>query len=245
MLVDDEQEALDLLGFFLAKYEQFKVVAKASNVDKAIQLLKETDPDLVLLDIQMPDKDGFQFIEEMNGLGFNPGVIFVTAFENYAIKALRNSAFDYILKPVKFDELLIAIERFTEKRGNQNDVQYAKLLSILKQSSPGKVKLNTRSGYILLSPEEIVHCKADGNYTHIQLLSEKIEIVAQNLGSIEKILEKHRFFRVSRSYLINLDYLSRVNRKTSTCSLEFNGREVQINTPAQKIRLLENYFNQN
>ena len=97
----------------------------------------------------------------------------------------------------------------------------------------------------MLSPEEIVYCKADGNYTHIQLLSEKIEIVAQNLGSIEKILEKHSFFRVSRSYLINLDFLTRVNRKTTTCNLEFNGKNIQIKTPTQKIRLLENYFNQN
>ncbi len=115
-------------------------------------------------------------------------------------------------------------------------------LNLSKFVLMGKVKLNTRSGYMLIQPLDVVYCEADGNYTHIQLSSGNRELTTQNLGSIEGLLKAGAFFRVSRSYLVNLKYLARVDRKNSLCILEYNGDTYSVKIPAQKIRLLEANF---
>lgn len=242
LIVDDEPEARELLKFILQEKNGLMVTGMASGVEEALTLFKQEKPDLVLLDIQMPGKDGFEFIDQLKQSGQEPGVIFVTAFDHYAIQAIRNSVFDYIMKPVKQDELFSAISRFSERKrkGEQSDL--ADLIEVLKGKGTGKIKLNTRSGYILIHPEEVVFCKADGNYTHIQLTGGNNEITTQNLGSIEEILKPGAFFRVSRSYLVNLKYLTRVDRKNSHCILEYDGDTYPVKIPAQKIRLLEANF---
>jgi len=242
VLVDDEPEARELLSYMLAGHKGVSVVGTAGNVDEALKLVLRETPHLVLLDIQMPEKDGFHFIEQVHNSGADPGIIFVTAYEHYAIQAIRNSVFDYILKPVHQDELEGAIERFREKGKKVQEKDLQKLVNALRDGSPTRIKLNTRSGYVLIDPSEIVYCKADGNYTHIQLTRGSREITTQNLGAIEEILNGNSFFRASRSYLLNLRYISRVDRKSSHCLLEYPGSSWSIKIPAQKIRLLESTF---
>ena len=242
LIVDDEPEARELLKYMLQDQEGLKVVAMAGNVDEAITLLNSERPHIVFLDIQMPEKDGFQFIEKVSRSGLDPGIIFVTAFDNYAIQAIRNSVFDYILKPVQMDELVRAIERYRAREGSAPIQDLNRLIEIMKENSPVKIKLNTRSGYILINPLEVVFCKADGNYTHIQLLNGNQELTTQNLGSIEEILNEGSFFRVSRSYVVNLKFLSRVDRRSASCTLEYNGETYSIKIPLQKIKILEASF---
>lgn len=242
LIVDDEPEARELLKYILQEREGIVVSALAGSVDEGISLLKEEEAHLVLLDIQMPGKDGFDFIKQLKQSGLDPGVIFVTAFDHYAIQAIRNSVFDYIMKPVKQDELFSAIDRFRERKERGGSSNLAELIEALKGQGTGKVKLNTRSGYMLIHPHEVVYCEADGNYTHIQLSGGNRETTTQNLGSIEALLKPGAFFRVSRSYLVNLKYLSRVDRKNSHCILEYNGATYPVKIPAQKIRLLEANF---
>jgi two-component system LytT family response regulator len=242
LIVDDEPEARELLKFILQEKEGLTVVGMAANVDEALKLYREYRPDLVFLDIQMPEKDGFQFISALENDASVPGIIFVTAFDNYAIQAIRNSVFDYIMKPVRQDELLFSVDRFRAMNNRVRGQDLGKLIEILKHKEPGKVKLNTRSGYILIHPSEVVYCKADGNYTHIQLSRGNFELTTQNLGSIEDLLRSGTFFRVSRSYLVNLRYLSRVDRKSNLCILEFQGESISIKIPSQKIKLLEANF---
>ena len=242
LIVDDEPEARELLKYILQEKEGLSVAGMAGGVDEAISLLKKEKPDLVLLDIQMPGKDGFHFIEMVKQSGLDPGIIFVTAFDHYAIQAIRNSVLDYIMKPVKQDELFSAINRFRERKARGEGSDLADLIEILKGQGTGKVKLNTRSGYLLIKPAEIVYCQADGNYTHIQLSSGNREITTQNLGSIENLLKPGAFFRVSRSYLVNLNYLARVDRKNSLCILECNDDTYPVKIPAKKIRMLEANF---
>ncbi|MFZ5940260.1 MAG: LytR/AlgR family response regulator transcription factor [Bacteroidota bacterium] len=242
LIVDDEEESRDLLGFMLAEYPGVKVCGKAADVNQALKMVDETRPDLVLLDIHMPEKDGFQLITELHDREIFPGIIFVTAFENYALKAIRSSAFDYILKPVGSTELFNAIERFRNDRNRQKANSLAELIDVLQQSKPGKIRLNTRTGYFLIDPEDLVYCMADGNYCHLYLTNGKTEITTQNLGSIEKMLERHNFLRISRSYLLNMNYLSKVDRKANTCELEYDDKIFRIKIPPQKIRLLEEFF---
>jgi DNA-binding LytR/AlgR family response regulator len=243
LIVDDEPDARELLKYILQEQDDLVVTGMAANVDEAVEQWKDSSPDLVFLDIQMPGKDGFQFIDAVNELGHEPGIIFVTAFDNYAIQAIRNSVFDYIMKPVRQEELFQAISRF-RKRNNQGQVHgLTDLISALRHQEPGKMKLNTRSGYSLINPSDILYCKADGNYTHIQLINGNYELTTQNLGSVESLLQHGSFFRVSRSYLVNIKYLSRVDRKTSQCFLEAGEERCAIKIPPQKIRLLESTFN--
>ena len=243
LIVDDEPEARELLKFILQEKEGLTVVGLAGNVDDAISIQKKKKADLVFLDIQMPGKDGFHFIEQVKQSGLEPGIIFVTAFDHYAIQAIRNSVFDYIMKPVMQEELFSAIARFRDRKSKGETADLSLLVEILKGQGTGKVKLNTRSGYILIQPLDVVYCQADGNYTHIQLSGGSRETTTQNLGSIEGFLKPGAFFRVSRSYLVNLKYLARVDRKNSLCILEYNGETYPVKIPAQKIKLLEANFN--
>ena len=242
LLVDDEPEALELLSYILAGKEGVRVVGTAGTVDVAVELMQKEDPDLVLLDIQMPEKDGFHFIEQVHGSGKNPGIIFVTAFEHYAIQAIRNSVFDYILKPVHQGELDSAIERYRKRGRESRDQDLKQLMHALRDNGPIRIKLNTRSGYVLIDPTEVVYCQADGNYTHLHLARGGSELITQNLGAIEEMLDGNSFFRASRSYLLNLKYLTRVERKSCNCYLEYNGNTCTIKIPAQKIKLLESTF---
>jgi len=243
LVVDDEPEARELLKYMLQESDGVSVVGTAGDVDEALELQKKEKPHLVLLDIQMPGKDGFHFIEKIQGSEHEPGVIFVTAYEHYAIQAIRNSVFDYILKPVHQEELDSAILRFRTMGRKVQNQELHELIATLRSNGPAKIKLNTRAGYMLIDPAEVVFCEADGNYTHIQLTSGARETCTQNLGNIEELLEGGTFFRASRSYLLNLKYLSRVYRKNNQCLLEYPGDSCSIKIPAQKIRLLESIFN--
>lgn len=242
LVVDDEPEARELLKYMLQESDGISVIGTAGDVDEAISLMNREKPHLVLLDIQMPGKDGFHFIEQIQGSDHEPGVIFVTAYEHYAIQAIRNSVFDYILKPVHQEELDSAILRFRTRGKKVQRQELHQLIETLRISGPTKVKLNTRSGYMLIDPAEVVFCEADGNYTHIQLTSGTRETTTQNLGSIEELLEGSTFFRASRSYLLNLKYLSKVDRKNNQCLLEYPGDSCFIKIPAQKIKMLESIF---
>lgn len=242
LLVDDEPEVRELLNYMLAGKKELAVVGSAGTVDEAVKLMKKERPDLVLLDIQMPEKDGFHFVEQVQRSGEDPGIIFVTAYEHYAIQAIRNSVFDYILKPVHQEELDNAIERFRALSRKVQSRDFQKLVEALRDNNPSRIKLNTRSGYILIDPEEVVYCQADGNYTHLHLARGNSEIITQNLGAIEEILEGNAFFRASRSYLLNLKYLTRVDRKSCNCVLEYPGSSCTIKIPSQKIKILESTF---
>ncbi len=242
LLVDDEPEARELLKYMLLGNKGVSVIGVAGTVDEALKLMHSEHPHLVFLDIQMPEKDGFHFVEQVHQTGEDPGIIFVTAFEHYAIQAIRNSVFDYILKPVHQEELDAAIERFRLRGRKVHDQDLNLLVEALRGNGPSKIKLNTRSGYILIDPVEVAYCQADGNYTHIKMIHGSSETITQNLGAIEEILDGRSFFRASRSYLLNLRYLSRVDRKSCSCTLEYAGESCSIKIPAQKVKMLEATF---
>ena len=244
LIVDDEEEVRDLLSILLQSYKgkPIEITGRASGVDEALEIVKADMPDLILLDIQMPEKNGFQFLEALRNLSLYPGIIFVTAYENYAIRAIRNAAFDYLLKPVHRKELFDAIDRYLEMKSRGQDKRLSELVDLLRKSRPGRIRLNTRTGYFFINPEDIIYCEADGNYSHIILQNGKAEISTLNLGTLEKQLGTGNFLRISRSYLINMNYLTRVDRKMNTCELEYDGKTHQIKIPSPKIKLLEEYF---
>lgn len=219
LIVDDEPEARDLLSMLLDRVGGVELAGTADGVDPAFELILRKEPDLVLLDIQMPVKNGFDLVKMVHDANLSPGFIFVTAYDEYAIEAIRSSAFDYLLKPVDTDELQKSIGRFREQL-EVSDVkqQLGEMLAGLGKKS--RIKVNTRTGFILINPEEIIHCMASGNYTEVHMVNERVETITCNLGSFMEQLPGDIFFRISRSGMINLNYLTRVDYKSGTCRLK-------------------------
>ncbi len=237
LIVDDEEEARDILERQLMRLGGIDIVGKAANVDEALELIIKSDPDIVFLDIQMPEKDGFELIKELNKFNLKTTIIFITAHNEFAINAVKVAAFDYLLKPVVFDELKEAVFRFRcDMQRESDDSKIEKLLETI--GNRGKICFNTRTGYIYISPKDIVYCQADVNYTDIHFGQDRKEVVTVNIGKVEEMLPSN-FFRISRSHLINTDYLVKADRKTKTCELYNNGETIAIPASKKQIRELE------
>lgn len=239
LIIDDNQEARDLLEVYLRDHPKIEIVGKAADVDQAVQSTIIYKPELVLLDIHMPGKDGFSYLEELRRSKLSPGIIFVTAHVDYAIRAIRNAAFDYLLKPIKKGELLAAIARYSEHLKESREYDYALLMSLLNKSRPERIRLNTRTGYFFVDPTDVIFIEASGNYSLIRLATGKTETSSLSLGNLENLIHNSLFIRISRSFIINLNYVSRVDRRTNICHLEHNSFEYKIKIPAQNIKLLE------
>jgi DNA-binding LytR/AlgR family response regulator len=238
LIVDDEEEARNLLERLLHRIPDVEVIGKAASADEALEMVINCLPDLVFLDVHMPEKNGFQLVDYFKKYLLNTRVVFVTAHAEFAIDAMKVSAFDYLLKPVLMSQLIETILRFKAERllaFNSNKADR----STEKANHPCKIKFNTRTGYILVSPSEIMYCEADVNYTNIYFGKDNREIVTVNLGRMEEILAPYSFYRISRSVLINRMYLSKADRQKKNCLLVKTNERVLLDIPPNHIRELE------
>jgi len=225
----------------LKEHPGIKVVSRETNATKALDVIENYKPDLVFLDIHMPGKSGFEIVSEMCRGGTKPEIIFVTAFDKYAIEAIRHAAFDYILKPVKQEELKAAIDRLFQKRLQQDREQEIKRL-LERTVNKGKLKISTTGGFTLIDPAEILYIQADWNYAEIFFDGEQNELVTINIGTLEEMLPALDFYRINRSTLINVTYLVKVSRKKRIAYLMKNGKEYSFKIPILNIRKLERFL---
>jgi two-component system LytT family response regulator len=234
-IVDDEFSARNLLADLLEDVSFVRIAGEADCVEDAFRGIQETRPDVILLDVQMPRKDGFVLIEQLQAAGIETTVIFITAYEQYAVRAIRASAFDYLLKPVKKSELVSVLDEVRTVLESKSAHQtFSKLLSRLDGQK--KIKFRDRTGFTMVDPDELIYCRADSNYTVLMLKSERSLTVAMHLGKVEDLLPGDRFCRISRSIIINIDYLAAVDRKSMTCNL--TGEEM-IELPVSRNYLKE------
>lgn len=217
-IVDDERSARELLVNLLADFEVIEIVGQAENVEEARIKILKLRPDVLILDIQMPRQDGFSLIEQLQLNDILPEVIFITAYEKYAIRAIKASAFDYLLKPVKKNELVMSLSQLLKKLETKNVRERFELL-LHQLGDHKKLKFKNRTGFYMIDPNEIIYCEADSNYSILELDSGKNFTVTLNLGKVEELLPKIQFIRISRSTIINIHYLNMVDRKTMTCTL--------------------------
>lgn len=239
IVVDDEPNSRDILAHLLRLDGDVIVLAKCQNINEAMDAIVEHKPDLVFLDIEMPGGSGFELIERLSKTELNPAVVFVTAYNQYAIKAIKYAAFDYLLKPVDLDDLNQTIQRFREDF-ESNRVK-SKAENLLGQIADfHKLKFNMRNGAVFIDPDDIVWCEASGSYTILHFQARKDEVVSVSLKEVEMQLEGLPFFRVSRSAIINLRYLSRIDRRNKMCIVQKSDKIFEVQgTPAQ-LRILEN-----
>lgn len=238
LIVDDEEEARDVLERLLQRIGGINLLGKAENANQAFDMIVEKSPDIVMLDVQMPECDGFDLVQQLKNHNIKTTVIFVTAHIEYAINALKVAAYDYLLKPVVFTELKETINRFKCEKINSADSEKVDLLMNML-NKPEKVCFNTRTGYIYISPSDVVFCSADVNYTEIHFSNGRKEIVTLNIGKVEDLFNKFSFHRMSRSHLINTKFLVKADRKQKSCTLIKDGEVFKIPSPPNQIRTLE------
>jgi two-component system LytT family response regulator len=209
-MIDDEQHCIETLSFELEQFPNVEIIAKCSSGKEGIEQIKKLKPDLVFLDIDMPYMNGFEVLRSFEKVDFN--VIFITAFDEFAIKAFKYAALDYLLKPVDHEELELAISKVKNvKQKEIKELQVEMLLNNLKGDHHDfkKIILPTSEGLEFIELDHIIYCKADSNYTHIFLQNGQRLVVAKTLKNIEQVFDNKRFFRSHNSYLINLDKIKR------------------------------------
>jgi two-component system, LytTR family, response regulator len=206
IIVEDEEPAIKMLTWLSTTYcTDVKIVACASNATDGIAKIKELKPDIVFLDIEMPMMNGFEMLAQFDGnTPFK--VIFTTAYDKYAIQAIKFSALDYLMKPIDKDELMNAIQKIKEY--NNIKPEQVKLLNNLK-SDLSKIALSTLEGVEIIEISEIMHCQSDSNYTYLFFADKSKKLFTKTLKSLEELLQGHNFMRIHQSHLINLKYLSK------------------------------------
>ncbi|MDX2003114.1 MAG: LytTR family DNA-binding domain-containing protein [Chitinophagales bacterium] len=210
IIVDDEERARNGLKKMLEKYcPQVKVVGLADSVAKGVQTIKTLQPQLVFLDIDMPDGDGFELLERVGNIDFE--IIFATAYDQFALKAFKVAAIDYLVKPIDLDDLIKSIEKVqhkllpTEKRNLQLNV----LRESLSAQRFNKLALPSNEGLVFVNIDDIIRFEADGSYTMIYTIQGDKIMVTRLLGEYEQLLEQRGFFRTHHSHLINLNYIKK------------------------------------
>jgi len=211
IIVDDEPDARDALRMALERYcPEVKIVAMSESPVDGLEQIRMHHPELIFLDIQMPGMSGFDMLTKLEESDVN--VIFVTAHDKYALKAIRFSALDYLLKPVDAEELQNAVQKAMQKqnRGEYNLKMKSFLENIRSQQEQlGKLSVPTLEGFLFIEINEIVNCRADDNYTEISLITKEKILVSKTLKDVEEMLAGNTFFRIHQSHLINLKFLQR------------------------------------
>jgi DNA-binding LytR/AlgR family response regulator len=238
VIVDDEADARNALRVILAELNQVQIIGDTGNLAEALKLIGTQKPDIVFLDIEMPVKSGLEFAREVVDLKLNTDIVFVTAHNKFAIDAFKVSAFDYLLKPVNAEMISEVLRRYSAEGPQINTA--SKLDSLFSYiNNFGKIRLNTRNGFLLVNPAEILYLEAESSYTRLVYETDKAEIVCLNLGLIEEALPSKTFFRISRSHIINLDYLESVSRKTNTVTITSNSFSKTLKISAHRLKLLD------
>jgi two-component system LytT family response regulator len=235
IIVDDEQEARDILANLLKDYvPDIRVVAQAASADEAIDFILQEDPDIVFLDIDMPGKNGFEVAHSISAQQLQTTIVFVTAYNQFAIDAIKCSAFDYLLKPVSLGDLKTCITRYRASNKVQNLQQSVnQLMNCLNRE---KLSFHSRTGTIFIDPQTIVYCEAEGNYTDLFLEEGKRQTVSQSLGSVETMLDGNGFSRISRSVIINRRFLNQISRKEKKCKLIAAEKEYSLEIKSSYMR---------
>jgi len=241
IIVDDEPIAIANLVPLLDAHPEIKIIETITDANLAVNIILENNPDLLFLDIQMPEKTGFEIARELLQSGSTPAIIFATAFDNFAIEAIRHAAFDFLVKPIEPNELKQALLRFTDHPPKfSTEEQIRKLVE--RTITRPKIKISNVGGFTLINPPDIIYIKADWNYSELFFSLGKSELTTLNIGSIEEILPKKEFFRITRSIIINISYLTKVSRKKREATLVKDGREYKFPIPLLNIRKLERFL---
>jgi two-component system LytT family response regulator len=227
LIVDDEAASRNGLAKLLSEFvPEVKVLGKADSVFSAAEQIKALNPDIVFLDVEMPGKDGFDLISESAPSDFE--VIFTTAHEQYAIKAIKASAIDYLLKPINPNELIEAVRKVQEKKEPGNKKLETFISHVSDKKRDPQIAISTMEGLIFMKLANIIYCRGDGAYTFFFLKNGEKVVASKNLKEFEDILCEHGFFRTHKSYIIQLAEMKRYVKGDGGHVIMSNGETVDV-----------------
>jgi two-component system, LytTR family, response regulator len=242
IIIDDEPKSISSLKFVIEKNcPQIKVLETARSADEGFEKIKAHNPDIIFLDVEMPYGSGFDLLNKFIGCSFE--IIFVTAYENFAVKAFKVNAVDYILKPFTEDDIIAAIKKATER------VQEKKLIHASGNSTQKKnnipfskrIAVPAFDGLAFLNVEDIIRCEASENYTYFFLKDKKKILVCKGLTDYEEMLASFDFHRIHQSHLINLAYVSKYVKGRGGYVVMQDGITVDVSA-RKKMEFLESIF---
>jgi two-component system LytT family response regulator len=241
VIVDDMQNAREVIASIIKKnFKNVTVVAAADSVQSGVHAIKEHKPDIVLLDIQMHDGSGFDILNKLKPYTFK--VIFISAYEEHALKAFKFSALDYVLKPIDSSELIIAIQKAEASLLPDNQIQSISVLennysSTAKESK--KIVLKTSDSIFVVNVKDILRCEADENYTTFFLQDKQKILISKPLKEYDELLTEFGFFRVHQSHLINLDYFKQYKKADGGFAIMTDGSAIPVSSRKKDLFLKE------
>ena len=223
LIVDDEPQIRAMIRKIIEEdLPSFEIVGEAKSVQEATHLIKELTPNLLLLDINLRDGTGFDILEQFPDPPFN--FLFLTAYDEYALRALKLSALDYLLKPIDPDELIHSLKRTSQLIENQEMASQLKYLLLNFQqnitSIPSKIILNSANKIYVVEFKDIMYCEASRSYSCFYLINGEKILVTKNIGEYEEILPENVFFRPHKSFIINYDFIDYIDKKKNEIILK-------------------------
>ncbi|MBR9846706.1 MAG: response regulator transcription factor [Algicola sp.] len=226
IIVEDEETSRDILKNYLKKYcPNVDILGEAENVDEALVLIRNNDLDLVFLDVEMPYGNAFDLLDKVGDVDFE--TIFVTAYNHYAIEALNAHASYYLMKPISIDDLIKAVDYVSEIKTKEDALQ-DQVLVPKTNTVNGKITIPQQDGFEVLETADILYCKADDNYTEIYLNNNKKKLVSKTLKYFEEGLSGSSFARVHKSYLVNVNEVTKYLKGKGGSVVLSNGKQIMV-----------------
>lgn len=223
VIVDDEIASIDSLEILLNHCEQeVNIAGKASNIDDARVIIQQTTPDVVFLDVEMPNGSGFELLDSFDHFDFE--VVFITAYNQYAIKAFKYAAIDYILKPVDISTLCHAIQRVIQNKKENTQKKLSLLQESIHNEHPQRIALANQDFLEIVNTEDIIQFEAEGSYTKVYIQNSSPVIVSKSVKDYEDLLASNIFFRCHKSHLINFNHIKKVVKNQNYVEMVDNSR---------------------
>lgn len=231
IIIDDEKNAVITLGNDIEMYcPEVNVSMRFTKPAEALTYLKTNKTDLIFLDINMPVMNGFDFIAALEK-PVTANIIFISAYNEFAVKAFKVSALDYLLKPIDPSELKAAVQKAVSKKAtpSEQEMLFKNFMSHYVNEGPkGKIALPVNDGYHLIDPSQIIYCRAKGAYTEIITTNEKNFLISRSLGRIQELVPEEMFERIHQSYLVNLNYIKKFRKGESPVVVMNNNDTLKV-----------------
>jgi len=236
IIVDDEKHCREVLALLLQKHcPNVEIQAICADAVTALKEITRRQPDILFLDIEMPDMNGFEMLEKIGDPDFE--IIFTTAYNEYAIKAIKHSALDYLLKPVDKDELIAAIKKAQKIKTKKAGAKVDKLLELINSKKPARrLAISTIEGLIMIDTDDILFCESDSAYCKLFFHQQtKPQVICKTLKEVEEVLQGNNFCRIHHSYVINMRFVDRYIRGEGGEVIMTNG----VHLPVSRTRKQE------